>query len=189
MNTFPTIRFVGTKKPQLQIGEQTGINGLSIYCWDDRISVIIGKYCSIADEVMIIAGGEHDIDWVTSFPLIDSWQLEHLYSKKKPRWKGHILIGNDVWIGNRATILSGLSIGDGAVVGACSVIVKDVPPYAIVAGNPAKIIRYRFQENQIKAMLSIRWWDWPKDIIKSRAVDFLNIDSFVKKYALPLSNY
>ena len=164
MYTFPNVRFMGTKKPKLQIGEQTGINGLSIYCWDDRISVIIGKYCSIADEVMIVAGGEHDIDWVTSFPFIDSWQLKHLYSKKKPRWKGHILIGNDVWIGNRVTILSGVSIGDGAVVGACSVVVKDVPPFAIVAGNPAKIIRYRFKEDQIKAILSIRWWDWPNDI-------------------------
>lgn len=178
----PAITFVGSCKPVLEIGNHTIINGLRIYCWDDRISVRIGSFCSIADDVMIVAGGEHDMDWVTTFPLIDSWKLAHLYPMKKPRWKGPIVIGNDVWIGNRATILSGVSLGDGCVVGACAVVVKDVAPYAIVAGNPAKPIRKRFTEAQIDSLLSIKWWEWSRATIQDRAEDFLSIDAFITKY-------
>jgi serine acetyltransferase len=77
-----------------------------------------------------------------------------------------VIIGNDVYIGYNVTILSGVTIGDGAVVGACSVLTEDVPPYAIVAGNPARLIRYRFKEESIQKLLKIRWWDWPEERVK-----------------------
>lgn len=176
------LRFVGSERPNLVVGENTIVNGLTIYCWDRRITVSIGRYCSIADDVMIVAGGEHDIDWVTSYPLIDAWKLESLYPAKKPRWKGPISIGNDVWIGNRATILSGVCIGNGAAVGACSVVVKDVPPYAVVAGNPARVLRYRFREEQVQALQDLQWWKWSEEVVRDRASDFLDIEAFLEKY-------
>jgi serine acetyltransferase len=87
-----------------------------------------------------------------------------------PECKGDIIIGNDVWIGAKSTIMSGVKIGDGAVIGSGSVVAKDVPPYAIVVGNPAKVIKYRFDEQQIENLLEIAWWNWPEHKIKEEAM-------------------
>ena len=176
------VRFIGHQKPKFTISEPAVINGLTVYCWDSNIEVSIGRYSSIADQVMIIAGGEHQIDRVTSFAFIENWKIEPLYQDVGKKWKGNIHIGNDVWIGNRATILSGVRIGDGAVVAAGAIVVKDVPPYAIVGGNPAKLIRYRFGEDQICALSRIRWWDWPVEVVKERAADLVDVPSFIEKY-------
>jgi serine acetyltransferase len=101
-----------------------------------------------------------------------------------PSCKGDIIIENDVWIGAKATIMSGVRIGNGAIVAAGSVVSKDVPPYAIVAGNPAKIVKYRFDEEQIKKLLSICWWDWDEQKIKDNAMNMWsdNIDKFINKF-------
>ena len=101
-----------------------------------------------------------------------------------PSCKGDIIVGNDVWIGAKATIMSGVKIGDGAIVGATATVTKDVPPYAIVAGNPAKIIKYRFNEKQIESLLKIAWWDWTEDRIKTEAMTLWsdNIDEFINKH-------
>ncbi|WP_308462078.1 CatB-related O-acetyltransferase [Mesorhizobium sp. INR15] len=96
--------------------------------------------------------------------------------------KGPIRIGNDVWIGRRAIILSGVTIGDGAVIGAGAVVSKDVPPYAVVVGNPAALVRYRFNSGQIASLLEIRWWDWEDDLIKTDPSFFLPIDEFIAKH-------
>jgi acetyltransferase-like isoleucine patch superfamily enzyme len=82
-----------------------------------------------------------------------------------------ILIGNDVWIGARAVVLDGVIIGDGAIIGACAVVTKDVPPYAIVVGVPAKIVRYRFSEKKIRQFLELQWWEWPPEEIKARMAE------------------
>jgi len=108
------------------------------------MDISIGKYCSFADNLTIVGGGEHDIDWVSSFPFIDIFKLEKYKHLKKPRFKGNVSIGNDVWIGMNATILSGVHIGDGAVIAAGAVVTCDIPPYAIAGGVPAKVIKYRF---------------------------------------------
>jgi hypothetical protein len=102
-----------------------------------------------------------------------------------PTCKGDIKIGNDVWIGATSTIMSGVTIGDGAVIGAGSTITKDVPPFAIVAGNPGKIVKYRFTEEQIEKLLQIAWWDWGEDKIKENAMSMWspNIDDFIKKHS------
>ena len=112
----------------------------------------IGKFCSIADGVVIYLGGYHRTDWITTYPLNQMFKgYEHI--KDNVISKGDVIIGNDVWIANKSTILSGVKISDGAVIGTNSVVTKSVGPYSIVAGNPAMEIRKRFDEKTIKNCL------------------------------------
>ena len=141
----------------------------------------IGKFCSIANDVQIFLGGNHRIDWITTYPfsVLNSWP-EAKDIKGHPCTKGDVIIGNDVWIGRKTLILSGVTIGDGAIVGARSVVTKDVAPYSIVAGNPAKLIRKRFDEKTIEKLLEIKWWDWNLEKIKKNLPLLLsnNIEQF-----------
>lgn len=121
----------------------------------------IGAFCSIARNVEFIVGGQHRTDWATTFPLRVYFGLSGLLRDGHPAPRPDIEVGNDVWIGAGACILSGVAIGDGAVVGARAVVSKDVRPYAIVAGNPAREVRRRFDEETIEALLELAWWDWP----------------------------
>lgn len=99
-----------------------------------------------------------------------------------------VIIGNDVWIGHGATIMGGVTIRDGAIVAANATVTRDVPPYAIVGGLPAKVLSYRFSEAQINALLKIKWWDWPAEKIHDHASEFLDIDSFIAKHHFQGSN-
>ncbi len=134
-----------------------------IYSWDDSTKLSIGKFCSIAKGVTFLLGGEHRLDWVTTYPFnvfSESWPsgkgiIGH------PKTKGDITVGNDVWIGQDAMILSGVTIGDGAVIAARSVVVRDVEPYSVVGGNPIKFIKYRFSPSEIEDLLQLKWWNWP----------------------------
>jgi len=130
------------------------------------IKLKIGKFCSIAEGVVILLGLEHRIDRLTTYPFrsrIDDWpEVSSLgYAEIDGVSKGDVIIGNDVWIGYGAMILSGVRIGDGAVVGAGAVVTRDVEPYTIVAGNPIRSIRKRFDDETIRKLLEIKWWDWP----------------------------
>lgn len=133
-------------------------------CYDDEIvNCEIGQFCSISDEV-IIGGAEHPIDWVSTSPVFQN--VKHSGPKKrfaKLDFNGipKTYIGNDVWIGKRAIIKAGIKIGDGAVIGAGAVVTKDVPPYAVVVGVPAKIIKYRFDEATITKLSDSKWWEMP----------------------------
>ena len=138
-----------------------------ILMWADEERIEIGSFTSIAEEVTIFGVGEHNINWITTFPLRIAFNEILAYKDGHPKSKGVTKIGNDVWIGYRATILSGVIIGDGAVIGAGAVIAKDVPPYSIVIGNPATVIRYRFDEFTIQELLKTKWWNWPLSKIKS----------------------
>ncbi|HEX5127349.1 MAG TPA: CatB-related O-acetyltransferase, partial [Rhodocyclaceae bacterium] len=127
--------------PQYSIGRGTYGDDLLVRNWNEGTTLRIGNYCSIAAGVKIYLGGEHRTDWVTTYPFSALWP-EAAHIEGHPRSKGDVTIGNDVWIGTEAMILSGVTIGDGAVIGARAVVSRDVPPYAIVAGNPASVVRY-----------------------------------------------
>lgn len=146
------------------IGEYT-YGTPQIYQWDDHTKLTIGKHCSIAKGVMILLGGEHHTDWVSAYPF-NNFFHEAAEITGHPHTKGDVCIGNDVWIGMEAIILSGVTIGDGAVIAARSVVTKDVPPYAIAGGNPARIIRLRFSDEIIRELMEIAWWNWPIARIK-----------------------
>jgi virginiamycin A acetyltransferase len=109
----------------------------------------------------------------------------HLDFKHHPDMEdnGPIVIGNDVWIGSYCDILSGVTIGDGAIIGMKTVVSKDVLPYAVVVGHPMVVKKMRFSDDIISKLLKIKWWDWPIELIKERQDDFLDIDKFVEKYA------
>jgi virginiamycin A acetyltransferase len=125
----------------------------------DRL--IIGKYCSIAAETtFIMNGGNHMTSWLTTYPFPvfgHGWE-----AVEQPQWpfRGDTQVGNDVWLGYRATIMPGVTIGDGAIVATAAVVTRDVPPYAIVGGNPAALIRSRFDPPTVERLQAIAWWDW-----------------------------
>lgn len=136
--------------------------------WGGGERIVIGAFCSIADDVTIFGGGEHNTNWVTTFPLRIALGDALAGKDGHPATKGETRIGNDVWIGDGAAILSGIIVGDGAVVGARAVVSQDVPAYHIVAGNPARVVRKRFSDEEIAALLRIRWWDWPVDRVRAQ---------------------
>lgn len=151
--------------------------------WSENERIQVGSFCSMSTDVKIFGGGEHRTDCVTTFPLRIAFGDEMAGKDGLPATKGSTVIGNDVWIGRGAAVLSGVTVGDGAVLGAYSVVAKDVPPYAIVAGNPARVIRKRFTDKQISELLEIQWWQWPLDVIRKN-VDLLclaNVDLLIER--------
>lgn len=136
----------------------------------DRL--IIGKFCSIAcGAKFLFNSANHSLASLSTYPFpifYEEWGLN--IQDVAAAWdnKGDIVIGNDVWIGYEAVVLAGVTIGDGAVIGARAVVTKDVPPYAVVGGVPARLIRRRFPDDTISALLALKWWDWPADKIKPR---------------------
>lgn len=151
-----------------------GSYGNPTILFEEKSKLTVGKFCSIASDVTIFLGGEHETKTISSFP----------FTQKNHYSKGDVTIGNDVWIGRSATILSGVTIGDGAVIGTNSIVTKDVEPYSIVAGNPAKIIKYRFDEETIKRLLKVKWWDFDINYIWENryALNDDDLDEFFKKF-------
>jgi virginiamycin A acetyltransferase len=127
--------------------------------------LIIGKFCMIASGVeFIMNGANHLVNALSTYPFAifgNGWQ-EAMAGREYP-FKGNIEIGNDVWIGHKAVIMAGVKIGDGAIIGAYSIVTKDVEPYAIVGGNPAREIKKRFPEEVIRELLRIQWWNWDRE--------------------------
>jgi acetyltransferase-like isoleucine patch superfamily enzyme len=139
----------------------------------ERASVHIGAYCSIAAGVEFFVGGNHRPDWVSTYPFRVIWGLPDAWTDGHPRPERDIEVGSDVWIGSQAMILPGVRIGDGAVIGARALVTRDVRPYAIVGGVPAREIRRRFDDEQVEKLLALRWWDWPEERIRA-SVDLLS---------------
>ena len=138
---------------------------------DDVDKLIIGSFCSIGSGASFIMAGNqgHRTDWIATYPFF-YMQDEQAFAAATDGFcrAGDTVIGNDVWIGYEAVILSGVTIGDGAVIGCRAVVTKDVPPYTIVGGVPAKPIRKRFDEETIKELQKIKWWDWPGEKIAGK---------------------
>lgn len=151
----------------------------------DMNTVYVGKYCSIAENCICDGGWQHNINFISTYPfnhLIPGCEL----LQGHPICKGDINIGNDVWIGHDCIINSGVTIGDGAVIGSRAVVTKNVPPYAVVGGVPAKVLKYRFPDTTIEKLLKIRWWDWDDEKIL-QSVHYLmsgDIEDFVKLHTI-----
>ena len=146
---------------RLTVGEYTYFDKrITFGLWSPEDKIRIGKFCSLAKDITIFGGGEHIISRATTFPFV------LLFAENRPerlidgKNKGETAIGHDVWIGVGATIMSGVKIGNGAVIGAKAVVARDIPDYAIAVGNPAKIIRYRFESKTIERLLTLSWWNW-----------------------------
>jgi acetyltransferase-like isoleucine patch superfamily enzyme len=121
--------------------------------------IVVGAFCSLSPEVRIIGGGEHVTGRASSFPM-NARLFDPLKRNSADAVDtGPTVIGNDVWIGLGATVLSGVTVGDGAVIGARAVVSESVPPYAVVVGNPARIVRYRFERDIRDRLLAVRWWN------------------------------
>jgi acetyltransferase-like isoleucine patch superfamily enzyme len=144
--------------------------GLFSYVSDSKINhASIGRFCCIAPEV-IIGGGRHPSGWLSTHPVFFSTRNQSGRSFVKQSYYEEIqpvTIGNDVWIGTRSIILDGITVGDGAIIAAGSVVVSDVEPYSIVGGVPAKIIRKRYDDDTIEKIKSLNWWDWPVEVLES----------------------
>ena len=172
--------------------------GIGTYIGDGTYisSTRIGKFCSIAENVRIAIGNHPSSIFVSTFPSFyynTEPQIGFSFHKGKPTFDGlkkfplgeneyQVSIGNDVWIGCNSLILGGVSIGNGAIIGAGAVVTKDVPPYSVVAGVPAKVIKYRFTREQIDFLEKIQWWNWPMEKIQKDYMFFSNIEDFIKQF-------
>lgn len=184
--------------PSIQVGEYTMYNDFVrdprqfernnvLYHYPiNHDKLVIGKFCSIAcGAKFLFTSAHHSQKSLSTYPFpifFEEWGLpvEEITSA----WdnKGDICIGNDVWIGYEAVVLSGVTIGDGAVIGARAVVTKDVPPYTIVGGVPARAIRKRFSEDTIATLQKIKWWDWPEEKLKNHLTDLQTgrVEAFLK---------
>ena len=170
------------KSEDFEIGDYTYCTATPTVYTHQGTKLRIGRFCSIGAGVAFVLGGHHRTDLLTTYPLFralgDEWlaakatTVDDLFSVSR----GNVVIGNDVWIGHGVIIMPGLTVGDGAVVGAGAVVTGDVEPYSVVAGNPARLIRKRFDEETIHKLLEIRWWDWPSDKIKANMTTILGTD-------------
>lgn len=158
----------------VEIGEYSYVSGPNSFICSGQI----GKFCSIARGVTI-GMGNHNYNWVTTHPIMVDKKYNFIEEDIEQPQKNETIIGNDVWIGVNALVMRGIKIGNGAVIAAGSVVTKDVEPYSIVGGNPAKFIKYRFSIETILMLENIRWWDWDKKTIENNIKHFYNVDNFI----------
>ena len=179
---FPQICFIKNtvSNPKIIIGDYTYYDDLEdsenfernvLYHYSfSEDKLIIGKFCALATGIkFIMNGANHKISGFSTYPFYifgNGWDTVTPKENELP-FKGDTIVGNDVWIGYKSTIMPGVKIGDGAIIAAKSVVTNDVPPYTIVGGNPAKIIKPRFDDDTIKKLLEIAWWDWEIELISA----------------------
>ncbi|KPC05689.1 MULTISPECIES: CatB-related O-acetyltransferase [Pseudomonas] len=167
------------KYPRAVVG--VGTYGIpDIVDFGDNSILRVGSYTSIAEGVKILLGGEHRTDWITTYPFPAMVEQVSDIQDYAPS-KGDVVIGSDCWICANAVIVSGVTIGHGAIVGAGAMVVRDVAPYSVVGGNPCKFIRWRFEEDVRDLLLQAAWWDWPMEEVKSvaRTLCSSDMDAFL----------
>jgi acetyltransferase-like isoleucine patch superfamily enzyme len=150
--------------------------------------LIVGNYCSVGYNPIFYLGGNHRYDWISTYPFQDKRMHNKFDSINDeidgyPSTNGDIIIGNDVWLGECVTVMSGITIGDGAVIGTNSTVTRNVEPYSIVGGNPARHIKYRFNQETIENLLEIQWWNFDEDRINDLAplLTSTNVEEFIEK--------
>lgn len=201
MRSFLKRKLICLKNPTVRIGKRANVSGtasfggfnrigagsvfsgqLGTYSYigeECRINAKIGKFCSVANRVVTVSGTHPTRTWASSHPAFysaakqcgTSFVSQELFEEATPP----AAIGNDVWIGTGALLIGGITVGDGAVIAAGAVVTKDVAPYTIVAGNPAREIRKRFSDEEIAFLLETRWWDRPEDWLKAHAGCFKDV--------------
>ena len=177
---IPSLCFIKNviKNPNIIVGEYTyydDINGAENF--ESHVThhydfigdkLIIGKFCAIAKGIeFIMNGANHRINSITTYPfniMGNGWE-KSAPSLTDLKLKGDTIVGNDVWIGQNVTVMPAVHIGDGAIIGANSVVAKDIPPYSVAVGNPCEVKRKRFDEDLIEYLLKIKWWDWNSEKI------------------------
>jgi acetyltransferase-like isoleucine patch superfamily enzyme len=136
--------------------------------------------------VEIFLGGYHRSEWISTypFPAFAQWGPEAASIRGFAIGRGDVVVENDVWIGSQATIMSGVRIGSGAVIAARAVVSKDVPPYAVVAGNPARVVKFRFDDLTMRELLAISWWDWPDDKVREHIHQLMSgdVQGFIERH-------
>jgi virginiamycin A acetyltransferase len=149
-----------------------------LYNYDfSKVKLIIGKFCAIAAETRFIMTGDHKLDAISTYPFpIFGHGWEDAFNVFDLPVKGNIVVGNDVWFGYDSLIKNGVTIGNGAIIAARAVVVKDVPAYSIVAGNPAKVVKMRFDDTTIDRLQKIAWWDWEIGKINKNLKLICNLD-------------
>lgn len=153
----------------VKVGDYT-YGGLRVLTYNQDSKLCIGRFCSIAQDVMFVLSGDHYTNHISSYP----YRVRIMNEKQEGVSKGDIIVGDDVWIGFRSTILSGVHIGQGAIVAAGSVVTKDVPPYAIVGGVPAMVIKYRFSPELINELLKVDYSQMTEEMVKEHIEDLYN---------------
>lgn len=147
-----------------------------VHYYGENTKVRVGKFCSIAGGVEFFLGANHPLKFITTFPFDVKFAGRFTPTTAYSISKGDINVGNDVWLGYGVTVMSGVSIGHGAIIAAKSVVTRDVPPYAVAAGSPAVVKKKRFTDEQIAALLKIAWWDWPLEKILHHADQIFSPD-------------
>ena len=154
---------------------------LNVYLLNNS-HVLIGNYCQIARDTVFEIGQNHVFSGVSPYPFDQVLGEENVFAHRAPVNKQQLVIGHDVWIGSGVRIIKAVKIGNGAIIGSGSVVTKDVPPYAIVGGNPAKIIRYRFAPEIIQTLDKIKWWYWPLEKVKANRQYMENVEEFIARF-------
>lgn len=185
-NISRTAKFEGNNR----LGAKTvfsGQIGKCSYIGDNcRISAQIGKFCSIANQVVTVAGTHPTRTWVSTHPAFYStakqcgvsFVSDNHFEETTPT----AVIGHDVWIGSGAQLIGGVTIGNGAVIAAGAVVTKNVPPYTVVGGVPAREIRRRFDDKTAERLEKIAWWDWPEELLRERSSDFADVNDFLANW-------
>lgn len=152
--------------------------------------ILAGRFCSFADKIYFAIGGNHNYKNVSTFPFDVNWLVQKIFVAANPlpynrpnRYQ--IVIGHDVWIGHGVTIMGGVKIGTGALIGANAVVAKDIPPYAIAVGNPARVIKYRFDEETIRKLLAVKWWNWSLEKIADNFPLLNDVEKFLEVHYSP----
>jgi len=162
--------------------------------WFGSMHVLGGRFCSLAEGIYFSMASSHSMQSVTTSPLDRANVIKDIFGKVRPELRSipdvriqhrQIIFGHDVWIGRCAMIMGGVKIGNGAVIGANSVVAKDIPPYAITVGNPARVVKYRFNEETIKKLLAIKWWNWDLGKIADNFPLINDVEKFLAAHYSP----